>query len=97
MHAFGVGAMAVYILWIEQVFKDDYFNAYSPSCDFIMAFSLAYEIYDIFLMYIQTGASPVMFVHHYALCIAYLLSFVHIPSSFFLVILSTVANSFFHE
>jgi len=77
MHAFGVGAMAVYILWVERVFVNDYFDGYSFSCDLIMAFSLAYEIYDIFIMYIQTGASPVMFIHHYALCIAYLLSFSH--------------------
>ena len=77
LHAFGVGSIAIYIIWIERVFVNDHFDGYSYSCDFIMAFSLAYEIYDIFVMYIQTGASPVMFIHHYALCIAYLLSFSH--------------------
>lgn len=42
---------------------------------------MGYEFYDILVMYLQTGSSAGMYVHHFSLCIAYLLSFVRKHSS----------------
>ena len=76
IHAIGSAAIAIKLLWIDDIFQGDVINAYSPWCDYMMAFSMGYEFYDFIVMYLQTGASYGMYVHHLCLCVAYLLSFV---------------------
>ena len=68
--------MAVKLLWIDWIFDGNIIDGYSPLCDYIMAYSMGYEFYDILVMYMQTGASTGMYIHHLLLCVAFLLSFV---------------------
>lgn len=68
-----VGLASLKLVWIDLVFEHDVFDAYDILVDRVVAFSFGYEIYDILIMFMQTGASSVMYIHHLVLCFCYLL------------------------
>jgi len=82
LHAIGVSIFAFKIIFIDQIFENDLTSGYSTLCDVTMAYSFGYEIYDILIMYIQTGASTPMYIHHLSLCIAFLMSASHKKEAF---------------
>jgi hypothetical protein len=78
LHALVVGIVSIKLVWIDWTFDHDPIDAYHPLIDRVVAFSFGYEIYDMLVMYMQTGAASVMYIHHLVLCLCYLLSVVSI-------------------
>ena len=80
MHSIVVGLWSIKLLFFDALFNDDIINAYNAECDYLFAYSFGYEVYDMLVMYMQTGAGGVMYIHHLSLMIAYLLSAVRFLS-----------------
>eukprot|EP01095_Lingulamoeba_sp_RSL-Kostka_P000983 TRINITY_DN1132_c0_g1_i1.p1 TRINITY_DN1132_c0_g1~~TRINITY_DN1132_c0_g1_i1.p1 ORF type:complete len:329 (+),score=72.41 TRINITY_DN1132_c0_g1_i1:128-1114(+) len=82
IHGAATAIIAVKLLFIDRLFDNDIIDSYNVWCDILFALSFGYEVYDFFIMYIQTGAAYLMYVHHAALLLAYFLIVTHKKTAF---------------
>lgn len=85
LHSLVVGIVSVKLLFWDQMFEDDIIDAYNWQVDWLVAYSFAYEMYDYLVMYVQTGAETIMYIHHLSLMVAYFLSVTHKKLAFVVV------------
>eukprot|EP01095_Lingulamoeba_sp_RSL-Kostka_P012061 TRINITY_DN4722_c0_g1_i1.p1 TRINITY_DN4722_c0_g1~~TRINITY_DN4722_c0_g1_i1.p1 ORF type:complete len:375 (+),score=64.53 TRINITY_DN4722_c0_g1_i1:24-1127(+) len=87
IHGLVVGIWSINLVFIENLWKEDIIKIFPNATDWVLCFSIGYEIYDLGAMAVQRSDPLEMWIHHYAMILGYTLCMWYKRMSFCCIIL----------
>eukprot|EP01094_Clydonella_sp_ATCC50884_P017678 TRINITY_DN3121_c0_g2_i1.p1 TRINITY_DN3121_c0_g2~~TRINITY_DN3121_c0_g2_i1.p1 ORF type:complete len:296 (+),score=112.06 TRINITY_DN3121_c0_g2_i1:268-1155(+) len=70
-HGLLVGILAIKLIWVDDVWKEDVVDAWHPLLAWLFGTSSGYEVYDMLTMYFQYDQGILMWIHHLVIVLGY--------------------------